>query len=55
MFKLSEEGPSEDQVEEETDITSATHWLLPNGMSLPFTCALIILVVHSVIYAYSVL
>ncbi|XP_019849117.1 PREDICTED: pachytene checkpoint protein 2 homolog isoform X2 [Amphimedon queenslandica] len=30
VFKLSEEGPSEDQVEEETSITAATHWLLPN-------------------------
>ena len=31
VFKLNEEGPESEEIDDESDVTAASHWALPNG------------------------
>ena len=31
IFQLNEDGPAQEEVEEESNVTAAAHWLLPNS------------------------
>ena len=32
VFQLHEEGPAQEEVEDESDVSAANNWLLPNSM-----------------------
>ena len=31
VFKLNEDGPASEEIDDESDVTAASHWALPNG------------------------
>lgn len=46
MYQLHSERPVHEEVEEEDDVSAATHWLLPHGTTLWLMAGIIIIVLY---------